>query len=61
MKKYSSENQALNELLVQNGINLVCNNNMEIIICDEDAERIEKIIKEKAPAAIEDFTIEDIN
>lgn len=58
MKKIWFNNPALAELLENNGINLICNEDMEIVISDEDAERIPKIIAELAPYAKEDFGIE---
>ena len=60
MKTYFSDNDALTELLIDNGIELTCNENMEVLISDEDADRIEEIVKELAPAAIGDYCIEDI-
>lgn len=60
MKKYYSENNQLNEILVNNGIDLICNERMEVIISNEDAERIKEIVKDMAPAAIDDYSIEDI-
>lgn len=58
MKKYTSNNEELNEILVENGINLICNEDMEIIISDEDADRIPAIVAEFAPCATMDYTIE---
>ena len=60
MKKFESNNEALNELLINNGIDLICNANMEIIISNEDAKRIEELVENMAPAAIQDYTITDI-
>lgn len=59
MKKYYSSNEELNEILVNNGIELTCNDDMEIIISDEDAERIPAIVREQAEAAINDYSIEE--
>lgn len=61
MKKYYSNNEELNEILVNNGIDLICNDDMEVMVNDMDAERIEAIVKEQAPAAIDDYTLEDVN
>lgn len=59
MKKYYSSNEALNEILVNNGIVLNCNDDMEIVISDEDAARIPEIVREQAEAAINDYSIEE--
>lgn len=60
MKKIWFNNPALADLLADNGINLICNENMEIVITEEDAERIPNIIEELALYAKEDFGIEEI-
>lgn len=59
MKKYYSSNEELNEILVNNGIELNCNEDMEIVISDEDAARIPEIVREQAEAAINDYSIEE--
>ena len=59
MKTYYSNNEALNEILVEHGITLTCTENMTIVVSDEEAERIPSIVEEFAPAAIDDYTIED--
>lgn len=59
MKKYYSSNEELNEILVNNGIVLNCNEDMEIVISDEDAARIPEIVREQAWAAINDYSIEE--
>lgn len=59
MKKYYSSNEELNEILVNNGIALNCNEDMEIVISDEDAARIPEIVREQAEAAINDYSIEE--
>lgn len=61
MKKYYCENEKLNEALVNNGINLICNESNELIISDDDAYRIDKLVKDKFYCAIGDYIIEDIN
>jgi len=58
MKTFYTDNEALSELLTEHGIELVCNEDMQIVITDEDAERIPAIVAEFAPAAIDDYTIE---
>ena len=59
MKKYYSSNEELNEILVNNGITLNCNEDMEIFISDEDAARIPEIVREQAEAAVNDYSIEE--
>ena len=39
---------------------MVAGADMEIIVSDEDAERIAEIVATLAPAAINDYTIEDV-
>ena len=41
-------------------VNMICNENMQIEISDEDAEKIDSIVNELAPAASGDYAIEDI-
>ena len=60
MKTFWTSNSELEEILAENGINLFVNENMEIVISDEDAERIDFIVEEFAPAASGDYCIEDI-
>lgn len=59
MKKFFSANDALVELLNEQ-IEMTCNADMEIIVSDEDAERIAEIVATLAPAAINDYTIVDV-
>lgn len=60
MKQIISSNNELLEVLVENGINITCNEQMQMVVSDEDAERIESIVNELAPAAADDYTIEEI-
>lgn len=60
MKTFWTSNDELKEVLVEKGINLIVNENMEVVISDEDAERIDSIVEEFAPAASGDYCIEDI-
>lgn len=39
---------------------MICNENMEIVISDEDAMRIATIVEDFAPFASGDYAIEDI-
>ena len=48
------------KILENNGIEMICNENMQIEISDEDAEKIDSIVNELAPAASGDYAIEDI-
>lgn len=58
MKNIITNNSELLEVLVSNGIVITCNENMEMQVSDEDAERIPEIVAEYAPAAAMDYTIE---
>lgn len=59
MKIIYTTNEELIEVLQDNGINITCNENMNMIISDEDSERIGEIVKEFAPAALMDYSMED--
>ena len=59
MKAFYTDNQALLELLSENGINPVCDSDMQMLITDEEAARVPAIVAESAPAATGDYTIED--
>lgn len=58
MRKFHSDNEMLMQTLIDNGINLTCNENMEVIISDEDAERIENMVPSLCPAAMGDYSID---
>jgi hypothetical protein len=58
MKKIETNNSELLEVLVNNGIDIICNKNMEMMVSEEDAERIPVIVDELAPAAVNDYAIE---
>lgn len=58
MKRLITDNEELLQVLEDNGIETICNENMEIEISDEDAERIDVIAREYAPAALMDYSIE---
>lgn len=58
MKTIITSNEELLNVLEENGIVLTCNEEMNIIISDEDASRIDEVVKEFAPAAMMDYTIE---
>ena len=57
MKQIITDNTELLEVLEANGINIICNDNMEMMITDADAARIDAIVTEKAPAAFADYVI----
>ena len=57
MKQIITDNAELLEVLTANGINIIWNDNMEMMITDADAIRIDAIIAEKAPAAFADYVI----
>lgn len=57
MKKFYSKNEKLIELLEENGIDLLCDDNMDILVSDYDALRIGIIVNEYAPAAINDYSL----
>lgn len=60
MKQIFTSNQALLEVLAENGISIICDDNMRMTLTDEDAGRVEEIVKEKVPAATMDYYVEDI-
>ena len=60
MKQIITSNNELLEVLVDNGINIICDDQMRMTISDEDAERLDKVVEEFAPAALCDYTIEGI-
>ena len=57
MKQIVTDNSELLEVLEANGINIICSDNMEMMITDADAIRIDAIVAEKAPAAFADYVI----
>ena len=57
MKQIVTDNTELLEGLEANGINIICNDNMEMMVTDADATRIDAIVTEKAPAAFADYVI----
>lgn len=61
MKKIITSNETLLDILTDCGINLQCDENMDVIMTDEDARKVADIIEEYAPAAEFDYTIENVN
>ena len=57
MKQIITDNAELLEVLVDNGINIICDDNMQMMVTDTDAARIDAIVAEKAPAAFADYVI----
>ena len=57
MKQIVTDNTELFEVLTANGINIICNDEMQMMITDTDATRIDAIVAEKAPAAFADYVI----
>ena len=55
MKTIWINNDALLEILTEQGIELICNENMDINVSEEDAARIPAIVAEYAPAAEFDY------
>ena len=57
MKQIITSNNELLEVLAENGINIICDDQMRMIISDEDAAKVGQVVKEFAPAAYMDYTI----
>lgn len=57
MKEIVTDNTEILEVLVSNGINIICDDNMQMMVTDTDAARIDAIVIEKAPAAFADYII----
>ena len=57
MKEIVTDNAELLEVLVSNGINIICSDDMKMLVTDADAARIDAIVTEKAPAAFADYVI----
>ena len=57
MKQIVTDNTELLEVLEANGINIICSDDMKMMVTDADAMRIDAIVIEKAPAAFADYVI----
>lgn len=57
MKQIITDNAELLEVLVDNGINIICSDDMKMMVTAADAIRIDAIVAEKAPAAFADYVI----
>lgn len=60
MKQIITDNNALLEVLTEKGINIICDDQMRMTLSDEDAERLDKVVEEFAPAAAWDYTVTNI-
>ena len=57
MKEIITDNTELLEVLTSNGINIICSDDMRMMVTDADAAHIDAIVAEKAPAAFADYVI----
>ena len=57
MKEIVTDNAELLEVLEANGINIICSDDMRMMVTHTDAMRIDAIVTEKAPAAFADYVI----
>ena len=57
MKQIITDNNELLEVLTANGINIICSDDMKMMVTNTDATRIDAIVAEKAPAAFADYII----
>ena len=57
MKQIITDNTELLEVLTANGINIICSDDMKMMVTDADAIRSDAIVTEKAPAAFADYVI----
>lgn len=60
MKQIITANNELLEVLVDNGIDIICDDQMRMTLSDEDAEKLDKVVEEFAPVAFCDYTVEEI-
>ena len=57
MKEIVTDNAELLEVLEANDINIICSDDMKMMVTDTDATRIDAIVADKAPAAFADYII----
>ena len=57
MKEILTDNAELLEVLEAAGINIICSDDMKMMVTDTDATRIDAIVADKAPAAFADYII----
>lgn len=61
MKIFNCDNDELMMLLIDNGFIIMCDENMNKTIDDYDAALIDEFVRLNAPAAISDYSIEDLD
>ena len=61
MKKFNCDNAELMLLLIDNGFIIMFDDNMNKTIDDYDAAHIDEFVHLNAPAAISDYSIEDLD
>lgn len=61
MKIFNCDNDELMMLLIDNGFIIMCDENMNKTIDDYDAAHIDEFVRLNAPAAISDYSIEDLD
>ena len=57
MKTIYTDNSKLLEILVANGINITCNDKMEMVVSNSDAIKIDAIVAKYAPSAFSDYMV----
>lgn len=57
MKTIYTDNSKLLEILVANGINITCNDKMEMVVSNTDAIKIDAIVARYAPASFSDYVV----
>ena len=57
MKQIVTDNAELLEVLAANGINIICSDDVRMMVTDTEATRIDAIVAEKAPAAFADYVV----
>ena len=60
MKQIITNNTELLEVLLENGINIICDDQMRMTLSDEDVQRVAEVVAKIAPAASFDYTVEEI-
>lgn len=60
MKKVITNNQELLDVLTQHNVTLICSEQMDILINDNQEQEIMDIVQQYAPAAAGDIYIEKI-
>lgn len=60
MKRVTTDNQMLLDVLTRHNVTLICSEQMDILINDDQEQEIMDIVQQYAPAAAEDISIEKI-